>query len=472
MNWYKIISVFYFWIVFSNICLSQNSFIKNIHSGEGYAIKECNDYGYAIAGKEDAYAILLKTDESGNIIFSKHFGMATGMSPGNQGNDLQVLPDGGFIIAGKWKPFANETRAYIIRTDSLGSVQWETKIPSPIDSFLDEHYAQKIRVTNSDEFISAGNISLNSGGKDISLMKLRNSGTVVWTKSFDLGAEETCYDLQITDSFYLVTGRQGPQGGGWSKYFILKTDTSGNIISYRIFGNNTDSSRPTSLYLLSDTSYILAGVSSFPAAQSFFWNRINQNLDSVSINYITNTTYTFGCGNLLRNDANIFTVSGGEIISPGSITHALIIQTDSNGNEIGRKYLIDSAYQVIDGACLNHDGSMTFTGMISGTFPSSGVYLVRIDSSDINAVSENKNASDHIEIINNKNILSVNYPQNKNTPDKYFIYSSGGYLKKSGFFMNDHFDIDCSYFSDGIYIIGILSKDYTSLLSEKFIINN
>ena len=89
----------------------------------GYSVQQIPDGGYIIAGDtyfngpgfQDVY--LIKTDSSGDVVWTKEYGGASGEGA----YSLQHLSDGGYIIAGYTFSFgAGVVDVYLIRTDSSG----------------------------------------------------------------------------------------------------------------------------------------------------------------------------------------------------------------------------------------------------------------------------------------------------------------------------------------------------------------
>ena len=100
---------------------------KTYGTGFGYSVVQTSDGGYAIAGETssigagNADAWLIKTDSSGTMQWSQTYG-GTG---GDNGQFLVETSDGGYAIAGGTEYFgAEDADAWIVKTDSSGTMQW------------------------------------------------------------------------------------------------------------------------------------------------------------------------------------------------------------------------------------------------------------------------------------------------------------------------------------------------------------
>src|SRR4051812_7520068 len=133
-----------------SFCSSQTTFRKTIGAGAPTDFIVTADHGFAITGYRGALAMLMKTDSARNVQFVQTYGTVTGMTDGNTGEDIVTLPDGGFVIAGHWAPSVAFENAWIIRTDAMGNILWDTKIPNPFN-VNDTHFAEKIKRTSAGE---------------------------------------------------------------------------------------------------------------------------------------------------------------------------------------------------------------------------------------------------------------------------------------------------------------------------------
>jgi len=110
---------------------SGNALWTQTYGGSDYddsdSVQQTSDGGYIIigskrhliTGKSDVY--LIKTDSSGDTLWTQTYGG----SSSDFGNSVQQTSDGGYIIAGSTSSFgAGKSDAYLIKTDPSGNILW------------------------------------------------------------------------------------------------------------------------------------------------------------------------------------------------------------------------------------------------------------------------------------------------------------------------------------------------------------
>jgi len=137
---------------------------------EGGSVKQTADGGYIIGGRTNTYGAgdydfyLIKTDPCGILDWQKWYGG----SAFDHGKSVQQTQDGGYVFAGYTYSYgAGSSDAYIIKTDSVGNVQWENTCGGAL---MDS--ATSIQEIAGSEYIFTGKANGASGVSDVYLVKL------------------------------------------------------------------------------------------------------------------------------------------------------------------------------------------------------------------------------------------------------------------------------------------------------------
>ncbi len=179
-----------------------NTLWTNVFESEGIGFNEANcvqqtvDGGYIIAaGKQygstgDVDAWLIKTDEKGDTLWTRLWGMGDGMGDIDRIKYLQQTEDGGYIITGSTSSWgAGSSDLWMIKTDSLGYVGVEEnpieditnlKVVNPVGPHITLRYANHPQGFRAAIFDA-------SGRKVDELHAPLPSGTISWGKGFGQG---------------------------------------------------------------------------------------------------------------------------------------------------------------------------------------------------------------------------------------------------------------------------------------------
>ena len=231
-------------------------------SEEGRSVQQTLDGGYIVAGCTRSFGAgnwdvwLVKTDSSGDTLWTRTFG-------GNRqdwANFIQQTSDGGYIVVG----YTNSSGflssdLWLIKTDESGDTLW-TKIfgIGAFNSPLDEGMC--VQQTSDGGYIVTGYTeSSGSGGYDIWLIRTDELGDPVWTKTFGGSAREEGRSVQQTlDGGYIVTGFTRSFGAGDSDVWLIKTDESGDTLWTKTFGG-IDQDEGYFVQQTSDGGFIIVG---------------------------------------------------------------------------------------------------------------------------------------------------------------------------------------------------------------------
>ena len=172
----------------------------------GAVVRQTADGGYIIAGDihnsfNVHHASLLKTDSLGNLEWAKTFG-APGSSGGELGWDVHQLTDHGYILVGSTPSFNNSTQVFVVRTDSAGSMLWSKTYggPQPDDPWY------SVPAADGGFAIIGATQSFGSGDWDIYLLKIDSSGSASGCNDSSIVPEEVNPVLQTGRGTIITTG--------------------------------------------------------------------------------------------------------------------------------------------------------------------------------------------------------------------------------------------------------------------------
>jgi len=154
-------------------------------------IAETSDSGYVLVGTTQTIPanqsgtedmILIKTDSLGNEQWRKTYGNTTNFE---QGHSIAITPDHGYIIGGVvYHPdFTDEQRPYIIKTDSVGNVEWEQTYGA-----IDTNNLPAYGIMNTQDggyaFVGGRGVHKYTGSDVIRpwLVKIDNLGNLLWSR--------------------------------------------------------------------------------------------------------------------------------------------------------------------------------------------------------------------------------------------------------------------------------------------------
>lgn len=206
----------------------------NIYGGSGFeegkSVRQTNDGGYILVGSTfsigDAGDIwLIKTDSSGNTLWSKTFGG----SQEDRAIDVEQTPDGGYIILGSTSSFGDNN--WLIKTNDAGDIIWDKTFGANQEAF-------DMKLTSDGGYIITGKIPVSGYSRNIWLTRLDNYGNMVWEKNYGGVYYDSGFSVKQSDDYgFIVTGFIRTDEHNIDVY-VLKTDADGNIEWESIFGGN------------------------------------------------------------------------------------------------------------------------------------------------------------------------------------------------------------------------------------------
>ncbi len=389
--------VFFTWVILLTINSMAQTWPRIFGVSEmawGYDIIETYDKGYIVLSQVDPgwggttkmQAWLIKTNINGNTLWEKR---VYHPSYHNAFNDVTITSDGGCIMIGSSTRLdLSAFDIMFMKLNACGEKEWCTILTTPDIS----DYGLKVQPV-VDGYIGLLSYYTDDIEKRVWTIKLDNYGNIVWRKVYfqdDPGYrnEQAC-DLMVTpDGGLLVTadGYYDPQGGwnGRLRSILIKTDSFGNEewitrwgenVNYRSFFPAYPQIDQQGHYYCGSTHYQMLPVEGYvpafihtkPDGQDAGYVDLLTGTESAivtTLHFLYPDTLIMACGwNFPLHD-----------YSQG------VAKSDTAGNHIQVKTLIDSVSNTFQGSTLTFDNKMVLVGGFSKLNATSDVYLFKINS--------------------------------------------------------------------------------------------
>jgi len=195
---------------------------------ELYGMNKTKDNGYIITGKTSTNSFgssdiwLIKLNSNGDTTWTRQYGKATE----DAGNAVKQTKDGGYIIAGDSHTYANlgAHRAALVKTDSLGEMQW-AKV---FGSFPGSEVAYDVIQDSANGYYVLGTTgNFGNGGLDIFLVRTDSIGGLKWAKTYgNTGNDDAWLFQQTSDGGFIIVAATSSFGAGQFDVYVIRTDSS------------------------------------------------------------------------------------------------------------------------------------------------------------------------------------------------------------------------------------------------------
>ncbi len=222
---------------------------------------------------------LVKIDYIGNIEWQNTIGSTSD-------DKLEAVlnaNDGGYIVSGysngpisadKTEASVGDYDCWIIKIDSTGSIEWQKTIggnqKEQLTSMIATEDGNYVFGAISDSNISGNKTQNSKGLQDFWLIKIDSNGNMLWDKTIGGQGQEGFFNVyeDNNQNLYIggtsnsnISGDKTENSKGNYDYWIVKTDSSGDILWDKTIGGLNDEFLYSMLYKVSDDSLILGGPS-------------------------------------------------------------------------------------------------------------------------------------------------------------------------------------------------------------------
>jgi hypothetical protein len=357
----------------ANASVIQQTFFSGVGAT---SVIQTIDGGYAMVGQvsnieNQAYSVLLKTDASGNAVWSRpiSFGTDTYMSV------VVQTKDGGYAVAGEKKvnyPLG-PSQFCMVKFSSTGQAEWNQTFPTTSQYSYGDYLKDFIQ-TSDGGYALAGTTEYYSGYIDALLMvRADSAGNLLWNKTMvaaggtQLGTEVSSL-FQTGDGGFSVIGTDDSYGSSLASAFkIIHLDAAGNVLWAKTFGNqngNADSYTHDGI-LTSDGGCLIAGAYR-PSSDSPNYALL------IKTDSLGNLVWyrIFDYWQLYDADAVCQTPDGGYVFSSFTDRYACLVKVNSQG-DIQDIMTLDTIFEniyspIVPAIVVRSDGAYVIVGHYIG----------------------------------------------------------------------------------------------------------
>jgi predicted secreted protein len=348
---------------------------------EAYSVVQTSDGGYALAGYTNSSGAgshdfwLIKTNSSGSVQWSQTYGGADD----DEAYSIIQSNDTGYAVAGHTNSYgAGETDAWMVKTDSSGNMQWNQTYGGRA-----QDGAYSVIQTDDGGYTLAGfTDSYGADGFDFWLIKTNSSGSMLWNQTYGgTRDDEASCVIQTSDGGYALAGYTNSFGAGNYDFWLLKTDSSGNMQWNQTYGGSGNDE--AACVIQTSDGYALAGVTNSTGAGSYdFWLVKTDSLGASQWNQTYGGAYDEAANTLVQTSDGGYAIAGWTgSYGAGDADFWLVKTTSSGSVQWSQTYGIsddDEAYSLVQTSDLGY-ALAGFTGSYgAGSYDA---FLVKTDSS-------------------------------------------------------------------------------------------
>lgn len=298
---------------------------------------------------------------------------------GGTGSDISSSSiqtnDGGFIFTGSTNSFgAGLNDIYVIKVDNSGNIVWTRTIGGP-----DSDIAPSIIQTSDNGFVLTGSTtSFGAGQTDLVVVKLSSTGILTWFKTIGGVNSETGSSIcETSDGGFAVSGHTSSYGAGADDIYVLKFNASGNLQWNKVIGGGA-LERTYSIITSNDGGYVVCG-----QTQSYGAGANDAILLKIDINGNLQWCKTFGTSQGEVATRVIQSVDGGFVITchtGQNQTNQCLAKVNSSGEVQWQNYITAASGFGTNMSCIQSlDSGFLMSGFTNLGAGSRDFYLAKFN---------------------------------------------------------------------------------------------
>jgi hypothetical protein len=227
---------------------------------EGSHVIQTSDNGYMVAGQTNSLpgitgpypydAYIVKTNSLGDSTYTKNYGRV----PDNDyAWDVIETSDSKYVFAGYGEDYGiNKDQVYLIKTKPNGDTIWTRNIGG-----TDNEQGYCIKETSDNKYIIAGTIYLSDSYSDVYMVKTDTSGDVLWQKTYDFNTPTSGERMLVLGNGYLILGEIYNSVSESNLVLLIRTNNLGDTLWTKKIQSNYQLGDPVSIAICSDNGYLI-----------------------------------------------------------------------------------------------------------------------------------------------------------------------------------------------------------------------
>lgn len=180
---------------------------------------------FITGGGTDGDVLVMKINGQGDVLWTSMIGSDRQDSP----NAIKSTPDGGFLIAGTRTSLPIQ-QAFLLKLNADGGLEWERTWQAVQGS---------VTITRLVPSGDGGSILTGQGSSALQVMKLNETGNVVWSRAYQQGAYISGVSLgPFGDDGYLIVGSTSNPDYSMPRMMAMRIDELGEVVEARSYAGD------------------------------------------------------------------------------------------------------------------------------------------------------------------------------------------------------------------------------------------